>query len=247
MNNWIRGNNSPDVDMVPKICSVLGISLSALYAPTSSEPEEVFQDAKKAPSELPEEALKIAKDYAALSKHAKGAVKAILEYEIKDTAGEEPTEEPGNAAVVSFPKAKKTKSGMVELRVYDQPSAAGLGNYLDEPEYHIEQYPDAVIPSKTDFGIIISGDSMEPKIHDGGTVFVQSMPRIEPGQIGIFSLNKESYCKKLVVSQNPHQVRLVSINPAYEDIIVMPSDDFYTVGRVLGQWTKGYKQDIFGW
>ena len=136
---------------------------------------------------------------------------------------------------------------MVELRVYDQPSAAGLGNYLDEPEYHIEQYPAAVIPSKTDFGIIISGDSMEPKIHDGGTVFVQSMPRIEPGQIGIFSLNKESYCKKLVVSQNPHQVRLVSINPAYEDIIVMPSDDFYTVGRVLGQWTKGYKQDIFGW
>ena len=87
VNNWIRGNNSPDVDMVPKICSVLGISLSALYAPTSSEPEEVFQDAKKAPSELPEEALKIAKDYAALSKHAKGAVKAILEYEIKDTAG----------------------------------------------------------------------------------------------------------------------------------------------------------------
>lgn len=29
VNNWTRGNNSPDVDMVPKICEVLGISILA--------------------------------------------------------------------------------------------------------------------------------------------------------------------------------------------------------------------------
>ena len=27
VNNWARGNNSPDVDMVPKICKILGISI----------------------------------------------------------------------------------------------------------------------------------------------------------------------------------------------------------------------------
>lgn len=42
VNNWARGNNSPDVDMVPKICKVLGISVLDLYSPTRFEdPESV--------------------------------------------------------------------------------------------------------------------------------------------------------------------------------------------------------------
>lgn len=40
VNNWVRGNNSPDVDMVPKICKVLGISILDLYGPTKFEPQE---------------------------------------------------------------------------------------------------------------------------------------------------------------------------------------------------------------
>lgn len=40
VNNWARGNNSPDVDMVPKICDVLGISVLDLYSPTKFEPQE---------------------------------------------------------------------------------------------------------------------------------------------------------------------------------------------------------------
>lgn len=40
VNNWARGNNSPDVDMVPKICKVLGISVLDLYSPTKFEPQE---------------------------------------------------------------------------------------------------------------------------------------------------------------------------------------------------------------
>lgn len=37
VNNWARGNNSPDVDMVPKICDVLGISIVEFYSPTNQE------------------------------------------------------------------------------------------------------------------------------------------------------------------------------------------------------------------
>ena len=32
VNNWIRGNNSPDVDIVPDICSVLEISIIELFS-----------------------------------------------------------------------------------------------------------------------------------------------------------------------------------------------------------------------
>lgn len=33
VNNWIRGNNSPDLEMVPKICEVLQMSIPDLYSP----------------------------------------------------------------------------------------------------------------------------------------------------------------------------------------------------------------------
>lgn len=244
VNNWIRGNNSPDVDMVPRICNALNIPISFLYAPTASEPAET-DGQQIIPSDLSEEAKKIAKDYDNLDDRGKGAVKAILAYEGK-AAPAEPHKEQEQTAIISFPKAKKSH-GMAQINVYDQPAAAGLGNYLDEPDYHIEQYPDAVIPSKADFGIIISGDSMEPKIHDGGTVFVQAAPVIDAGKIGIFILNGQAYCKKLVVDHSSRQVRLVSLNPKYADIVIEESDNLQTVGRVLGQWTKGQPQDILGW
>jgi len=37
VNNWTRGNNSPDVDIVPQICDVLGISIVDLYSPAEIE------------------------------------------------------------------------------------------------------------------------------------------------------------------------------------------------------------------
>lgn len=48
VNNWARGNNSPDVDMVPKICNVLGISILDLY--TSNESEKSKTLLKNSPS-----------------------------------------------------------------------------------------------------------------------------------------------------------------------------------------------------
>ena len=199
---------------------------------------------KKAPSDLSDEAKKIAKDYEKLTEHGKGAVKAILSYEEKAVSAYTQQEQDGT--VLTFPKAKKNR-GMIEINVYDQPAAAGLGNYLDEPPFHVEQYPADVIPPKADFGIVISGDSMEPKVHDGGTVFVQATPTIDPGNIGIFVLNGNAYCKKLAVDRENRQIRLVSLNDKYEDIVVGEFDQFYTMGRVLGQWTPGRKQDFLGW
>lgn len=53
VNNWAKGNNSPDVDMVPQICRVLEIPVSSLYTPLPFEPEEICSTEKKStfPSE----------------------------------------------------------------------------------------------------------------------------------------------------------------------------------------------------
>ena len=49
VNNWVRGNNSPDVDMVPRICAELGISILTLYSPLPFEQDNASPN-KKSPS-----------------------------------------------------------------------------------------------------------------------------------------------------------------------------------------------------
>ena len=238
LRNYENDQREPGHKLLIRLSEILCVSVDQLIG---------CPEAGASGAGLPQEALEIARDYAALSDHAKGAVRAILRYEAAAAGqGGEDSPEPRN--VISLPKARRSKSGITELEVYDQTAAAGLGNYLDMPDHHTEQYPDGVIPSKTDFGVVISGNSMEPRIHDGGTVFVQAAPRIEDGQIGVFVLNGQAFCKKLAVDHVSRQVRLVSLNPDYRDIVVGAGDELRTLGRVLGQWTPGFdNDDIFGW
>ena len=122
---------------------------------------------------------------------------------------------------------------MIELDVYDEPAAAGFGNYLDAPKCRREQYPAFVVPKGADFCLRISGDSMEPVIMDNTTVFVKHTMVVESGKVGIFILNGEAYCKQLIVDHAKREVRLHSINPKYDDIVIRPGDDLRTVGQVL--------------
>ena len=179
------------------------------------------------------EAMEVAKTFDQLDGHGRGAVKAILDFEHASAVAEK--RQSGTPKRPEL-KVRKRSDGFVDYRVYDQPAAAALGNYLADPAYHIEQYPANVVPDGADFGIRISGTSMSPDIPDGCTVFVQSRSGIEPGSIGIFLLNGEAYCKKRMVDREKGQIRLVSINKAYQDRIIEECDDFSTMGLVLGHW-----------
>ena len=86
------------------------------------------------------------------------------------------------------------------------------------------------IPVGVEFGIRISGDSMEPTINDGDIVFVKRQPGIELGEIGIFIYDGDAYCKKLVYRDNHYYLR--SVNGKYKDI-PLSGDDIYCVGKVV--------------
>jgi len=129
--------------------------------------------------------------------------------------------------------AEEIRPKLVTVRVADIPSAAGLGNPLDTPQWEDLQFPERDVPYGTDFGIRISGDSMTPEIHDGSIVFVKATPEITHGQIGIFVLDGEAFCKRFVVEQG-ECAKLVSANPAYADIVLSEHILARTVGRVLG-------------
>lgn len=143
-----------------------------------------------------------------------------------------------SAQTLACPKIKQRSDGFCEITVYeDQLPAAGPSSYFDAPRSHIEQYPQGVIPHGATFAVPISGNSMEPEFKNGATVFVQSVPRVENGEVGLFSLNGEPYIKQLVVDEARHEIRLHSLNPAYQDIEIHEGDYLYTFGRVLGSYS----------
>ena len=145
---------------------------------------------------------------------------------------------PAPAQGLAYPKIKHRSDGFCEITVYeDQLPAAGPSSYFDAPRSHIEQYPQGIVPQGATFAVPIAGNSMEPKFKNGATVFVQSAPRVENGEVGLFSLNGEPYIKQLVVDEARHEVRLHSLNPAYQDIEIHEGDYLYTFGRVLGSYS----------
>ena len=122
------------------------------------------------------------------------------------------------------------------LKVYDQPAAAGYGNYLDDAGYEEMRFPLGTVPQNADFGVRISGDSMEPLIPHGSIAFVYALPIIENGQIGIFVMNGESYCKRIAIDESKREVRLESENNDYPDIHIGENDEVRTVGEVVGYY-----------
>lgn len=129
------------------------------------------------------------------------------------------------------------KNNMVKMKVFNESAAAGLGNYLSDSNHNYEymEFPVAEVPARANFGVLISGDSMEPLIKNGEIVWVEPAPEVNNGDIGIFSLNGESYCKKLHIEYNGsgRVVSLLSLNEDYKPIRIHESDDLRTFGKVL--------------
>ena len=69
---------------------------------------------------------------------------------------------------------------------------------------------------------------MEPRFFDGDCVLIQRSARIHEGEIGIFIVNGDSYIKKI------GNGKLLSLNPAYEPILLHEYDDIRCVGKVIG-------------
>ena len=227
-----RKYQTVSLEVAFKLSSGLNVSLERL----NGEGNRLI---KSTPSNLSEEAKKIAKNYDKLDARGKGAVKAIMEYEGKAEAAATPKQAAGRPKVVPLPKVKRAH-GFTEIEVFDQPAAAGLGIPVDIPPSHTEQYPSDYVPPKTNFGVLISGTSMEPKIPDGSTVFVQATPALDNGEIGIFVLDGKSYCKQL--KKDEETVILHSLNPDAEDVDVPPLSELRTLGRVLGGYDPRTKE-----
>ncbi len=116
------------------------------------------------------------------------------------------------------------------IRLYSTMVSAGAGNFLEGEEYEMVEVGDEV-PADADFGVKITGDSMEPRFINHQTVWVHQQDSISNGEIGIFCLNDMSYCKKL--QDDKDGLFLISLNKKYEPKPVTKHDSFKIFGKVL--------------
>lgn len=117
------------------------------------------------------------------------------------------------------------------IRLFDIPASAGTGSFLDG-EHFTELEVGEEVPSDADFGIRISGDSMEPQFINGQIVWVHQQETLSSGEIGIFYLDGNAFCKKL--KDDSDGLFLISLNSKYEPIKVTDSNSFKIFGKVVG-------------
>ncbi|MCR5822984.1 MAG: helix-turn-helix domain-containing protein [Lachnospiraceae bacterium] len=117
------------------------------------------------------------------------------------------------------------------IKLFDLPVSAGTGEFLDGEDYEEVEVGEEVSAS-ADFGLRIKGNSMEPRYKDGQTVWVKSCKDLSDGEIGIFLLNGDAYCKKL--KKDKDGVSLISLNPSYKPIRIKDGDVITILGKVLG-------------
>lgn len=133
--------------------------------------------------------------------------------------------EPKSATIVDFRERPQ------KIKIFSTRVSAGTGNLLDDDSYEEYSRAEFNAPENADFGVRLTGDSMTPLYQDQQIVWVHQQDTLEEGQIGIFALNGECFCKKFGMADG--QRALISLNKNYAPKIIKKGDSFRTFGRVI--------------
>ena len=206
-----KGLGGTSFDTVLKVCSLLDCDIYSLMGEEqniSAEDRDFFSK------------------YLTLEKSSKELVKMVTNHQLSVS---KVIEHPKPAAKqIAFP-VEETLTART-IRVYINSASAGFGQYLEDSDYEDVPANDAV-PYEADFGIAIHGDSMTPDIADGDVVWVKEQDSVEANQIGVFVLNGDALCKKLISIGGRFFLR--SLNQKYKDIPITEYDSLKVIGRVI--------------
>lgn len=208
VSNWENGRSRPDLALLPKICTVLNVTLDELFGMPSSaaEPKPAIT-MKKAGDEL------LLTKYRRLNKGHRSVVDSMLDK-------------------LAEAEDYEVYERIIGTTEFTKQLAAGFdpGCEFDDEGETILLYKD-MVNSLTDCIFTVSGDSMEPDFHSGDKVMVQRLTDgsgLEFGEIGAFIFGNETYIKEY------RKNGLHSLNPKYKLMRFNNEDSVYIIGRVLG-------------
>ena len=116
-------------------------------------------------------------------------------------------------------------------RVYESLSA-GIGATVYDDKNFDTVYFDKELAH--DFASWISGDSMEPTYRNGSVALISETGFDYDGAVYAVVCNSQTYIKQ--VYREEHGLRLVSINPKYQDIFLSYDEDPRIIGIIVGNF-----------
>lgn len=129
------------------------------------------------------------------------------------------------------PKAISVSENLYKYHVYEKMSA-GIGATV----YGDRNYDTVYFNKKLahDFASWVSGDSMEPKYQNGSVALIRETGFDYDGAVYAVVCNNQTYIKR--VYREEEGLRLVSINPRYDDIFISYDEDPRVVGVIVGNF-----------
>ena len=118
-----------------------------------------------------------------------------------------------------------------EYHVYEKMSAGIGASVYDDRNYDTVYFNEELAH---DFASWVSGDSMEPKYQNGSVALIRETGFNYDGAVYAVVCNNQTYIKR--VFREDKGLRLVSINPKYEDLFISYAEDPRVVGIIVGNF-----------
>lgn len=129
---------------------------------------------------------------------------------------------------------------LYEYHVYEKMSA-GIGSSVYNDQNYDTVYFDKELTH--DFASWVSGDSMEPKYQNGSVALIRETRFDYDGAVYAVVCNSQTYIKR--VYREEYGLRLVSINPKYQDVFLSYDEDPRIVGIIVDSFLPiDLKSDI---
>lgn len=126
-----------------------------------------------------------------------------------------------NATVSEKPRMRK-------IPLFADRVSAGGGVHLESSDATTISVVENEKTKRADFALRVSGNSMEPRYHDGDILLVENTPEIAVGELGIFICDGEGYFKQFGGDC------LISLNDEYAPIPLDSFGSFSCRGSVIG-------------
>lgn len=170
VSNWEAGRSRPDLNIIPRLCDLLDISVAAFFGMPGR------------PGELDQQEQRHMRNYRQLNTGNQELVDAMIIAMLDQSQRE---------------LRQRCQRGFERTFKNAQLTAAGTGNPLEGARQGHYVYVRSDRNScRADEIITVTGDSMEPTFHNGDDLFIQHTKTIGPGEIGIFIANGDGYVKE---------------------------------------------------
>lgn len=225
--NYESGTSSPKAEILYKLFDILRCDANFLFQDEMSE----LHNANATPDEME----KLVNKYRNLDKRGRRIVDAIINEEMSYIL--EQNKKTSSASTLPFENTDLDDfSHLRTIRHYIVPAAAGYTSPIEGEDYELVDIDDSV-PSNADFCINISGDSMEPYIHDGQCIYIQRDVEIrENSDVGIWFYAGDVFCKQFINKKDGSLILLSANRNRSDADKYIPADEVVNVvcfGRVI--------------